>query len=142
MAGTIAIDRASKLAVERTLDEGERASAAGIALHRLTNGRGISGTEPGGSTNAALLGAGAALALGIAGAGAYFGHGGGVAGMALAAGTGFLAGGMAGNLFDRATKGEVTDFLPTPRGVVNLADIALGGGIVTAGIAAAVVALR
>lgn len=142
IAGTIAIDQVSKLAVERTLHVGERTDVAGIPLERRANDRGISGTERGGGTNAALLGTGVALALGIAGAGAWFGRGGGAAGTVLAAGTGMLAGGMAANLFDRATKGQVTDFLPSPLGVINVADAALAGGIVTAGLGAALVALR
>lgn len=135
MAATIAIDRALKLGVERALDEGEVARGPlGTRLVRRTNARGIAGSDAGGGSNAALLAVGGALALGIAGAGAWFGRGGGLAGRTLQVGAGLMAGGMAANLVDRATGGGVTDFLPTPLGVINGADAALGAGIVLGGL--------
>ncbi len=45
-----------------------------------------------------------------------------------------VAGAMAANLLDRATKGSVTDLLPSPLGVLNVADVALGVGIVLGGL--------
>ena len=135
MVATIAIDRALKLGVEHSLDEGEQAHGPfGITIRRRTNDRGIAGSEADGHTNVALLAAGGALALGIAGAGAWFGRGGGLAGRTLQVGAGLIAGGMAANLVDRAGGGGVTDFLPSPLGTINGADAALGAGILLGGL--------
>jgi lipoprotein signal peptidase len=134
-ATTFAVDRALKVAVEHGLDEGEQATGPlGIHLIRRTNGRGIGGSEQGGGTNAGLLAAGSALTLGIAAGGAWLGRGGGPWNAALMAGAGLIVGGMAGNLFDRASEGRVTDFLPSPLGVLNAADLAIGAGIVLGGL--------
>lgn len=145
VAGTIAIDRATKLGVEHALDEGERGSALGIPLERRTNSRGIQGVDKGSGTDLALIATGGAFALGVAGAGAYFGRGGGWQGRLLQAGAGILAGGMAANLADRAfTDRGVTDFLPTSSrlGVINVGDIALATGFGLGAIGAMAVALR
>lgn len=129
-AATFAVDRALKVAVERGLDQGEQARGPlGIRIVRRDNEGGIAGTAPGSGASIALLVAGGALALGIAGA----------ATMArrppmLQVGAGMIAGAMAGNLVDRAVRGSVTDYVPTPLGVLNAADIALGAGIVVGGL--------
>lgn len=119
---TFTVDRALKVAVERTLDEGERARGPlGVQLVRRSNDRPIA---------AATLAAGGALALGIAGAGTAL-RGPGL----LQVGTGMVAGAMLGNLVDRAGGDHaVTDYLPTPLGVINAADALLGAGIVLGGI--------
>lgn len=128
-AGAVVVDRALKEAVERSLDEGDRISGPlGTAIVRRTNPYGVNGTRPGSGTDTALIAAGGALALGIAAAGAFV-H----APLAVRVGAGLVAGGMAGNLVDRARGGGVTDFLVTPAGVVNAADLAIGTGIVLAG---------
>src|SRR6187431_471798 len=69
-AATIAVDRVLKVVVEHTLDEGEQVHGPlGIRIRRQPNQHGISGSEQGSGANLALLLAGGALALGIAGAG-------------------------------------------------------------------------
>jgi lipoprotein signal peptidase len=134
VAATIAIDRALKVGVEHALDEGEQVSGPfGIRIRRQTNDHGIAGREAGSQHDGALLAAGGALALAIAGAGAWFGRGGGLAGRTLQVGAGLVAGGMAANLVDRASGGGVTDFLPSPLGVINGADAALGAGLLVGG---------
>lgn len=129
-ATTIAVDRALKVAVEHTLEQGEQVRGPlGIRIRRSVNDRGVAGAERGSATGVALLAAGGTLALGIAGAGALLHRP-----VALQVGAGMVAGGMAANLVDRAFQGHVTDFLPTPLGVVNGADVAIGAGLAIAGI--------
>jgi lipoprotein signal peptidase len=134
-AATFAVDRALKVAVEHTLDEGEHTRGPlGIRIVRRTNDRGIGGSARDAHPDGLLMAAGGALALGVAGAGAWLGRRGGLANVGLMAGAGLVAGGMAGNLFDRASEGRVTDFLPSPLGVLNAADLAIGAGIVLGGL--------
>jgi lipoprotein signal peptidase len=45
---------------------------------------------------------------------------------------------MAANLVDRAAGGGVTDFLHSPLGVLNAADVAIGAGILLGGIGMAI----
>lgn len=119
-------DRVAKTAIERTLGEGEAARGPlGIHLHRVSNTRGVLGS-PVGSDGTGLL-VGAALAGGIAGAGVLLRRP-----ALLQIGTGLVAGGIAANLIDRARGRGVTDFLPSPLGVLNLGDVALGAGIACA----------
>lgn len=126
---TMAVDRASKLVVERSLAEGEPARGPfGIRIRRITNDRPLAGVGGG-----ALLAAGAALAVGAAVTGTALRRP-----LLLPLGGGILAGAMGANLIDRATRGGVTDFLVSPLGVVNAADLALGAGIVLAGMGLAV----
>jgi lipoprotein signal peptidase len=49
-----------------------------------------------------------------------------------------VAGGMLSNALDRLRFGSVRDFLQTPPLIINLADLAVAGGIVALGIAVAV----
>lgn len=129
-AATLAVDRAVKVAVERTLDEGEQVRGPlGIRVRRQPNLRGIAGSDPGSSANMALLLAGGALALGIAGAGTMLRRP-----TMLQVGAGMVAGAMSANLIDRARQGSVTDYLPSPLGVLNAADVALGAGIALGGL--------
>jgi lipoprotein signal peptidase len=129
-AATFAVDRALKVGVEHALDEGEQVHGPlGIRIRRQVNEHGIAGSDPAGSTNAALLVAGGALALGIAGGATMLRRP-----TMLQVGAGMVAGAMAANLVDRAMRGAVTDFLPSPLGVLNGADIALGAGIVLGGL--------
>jgi lipoprotein signal peptidase len=129
-AATFAVDRALKVAVEHVLDEGEQVRGPlGIRIRRQHNEYGIAGTEQGSGANTALLVAGGALALGIAGAATMLRRP-----TMVQVGAGMVAGAMAANLVDRAVKGSVTDFLPSPLGVLNAADIALGAGIVVGGL--------
>lgn len=128
-AATIAVDRALKVAVEHALDEGEQVRGPlGIRIRRQHNEHGIAGSDQGSGTNLALLVAGGALAFGIAGAATMLGRP-----TMLQVGAGMVAGAMAANLVDRAMQGSVTDFLPSPLGVLNAADVALGAGIVLGG---------
>lgn len=129
-AATFAVDRALKVGVEHALDEGEQLRGPlGIRIRRQPNEHGIVGSKPGSSTHAGLLVAGGALALGIAGAATMLQRP-----TLLQVGAGMVAGAMAANLVDRTVKGSVTDFLPSPLGVLNGADIALGAGIVLGGL--------
>ncbi len=128
---TFAVDRASKLAVEHSLAPGERARGPlGLPLVRRTNRQGVAGSGAGSRADALLIVGGGALALGIAGAGAKLGRS-----LPAQLGAGMVAGAMLGNLVDRARgDGGVTDFLATPVGVVNAADVLLGAGLVVGGI--------
>ncbi len=45
-----------------------------------------------------------------------------------------IAGGMLGNVLDRARFGAVRDFIPTPFAIINLADIAVMLGVVALGL--------
>lgn len=129
-AATYAVDRSLKVAVEHAFDEGEQVHGPlGIRLRRRTNRHGVAGLPAPGGANGALLLAGGALALGIAGAGIALRRP-----AALQLGAGMVAGAMAANLVDRATGHGVTDFLPSPLGVLNAADVALAAGLVLAGI--------
>ncbi|MCW2920665.1 MAG: hypothetical protein JWL76_539 [Thermoleophilia bacterium] len=129
-AATIAVDRVLKVAVEHTLDEGEQVNGPlGIRIRRQPNRHGIAGADQGSGANLALLLAGGALAVGIAGAGTMLRRP-----TMLQVGAGMVAGAMAANLVDRAMHGSVTDYLPSPLGVVNAADVALGAGIVLGGL--------
>src|SRR4051794_13774923 len=87
-AGTFAVDRALKAVVEQRLDEGEHARPLGIRVVRRTN------TQP---MSPALVVAGTALALGLAGAAALARRP-----VLVQVGGGLLAGGMLANLADRA----------------------------------------
>jgi len=122
---TFVVDHAVKAVVERTLDEGERGSGPlGLDVQRITHRDAL-----GGSGSVAMLAAGAALAVGIGGAGVL------VRRPALAQiGAGMVAGAMLANVADRVLGGGVTDFLPTPLGVINVADAAIGAGIALAGL--------
>lgn len=127
-------DRVAKVAVERTLDEGQHVRGPlGIHLRRTTNARPITGGRPGDAELPVVLAAAAALAIGIAGAGVALRRP-----AALQIGAGMMAGGMAANLVDRARGDGVTDFLRYPGGVLNLADLALAAGFACAGLALAV----
>lgn len=118
---TIAVDRALKAGVERTLDERERASGPlGVTLLRTTNRS---------ENSVGALAAGGFLAVAIAGAAMVLRQS-----TAVQLGAGMVAGGMAANLVDRASGDGVTDFLPTPLGVINAADAAIAAGLVVAGI--------
>lgn len=129
-AATFTVDRALKVAVEHALDEGEQVQGPlGIRIRRQHNEHGIAGSDPSGGANTALLVAGGALALGIGIGGTMLRRP-----TMLQVGAGMVAGAMAANLVDRATKASVTDFLPSPLGVLNGADIALGAGIVLGGL--------
>ncbi len=129
-AATIAVDRVLKVAVEHNLAEGEQVQGPlGIRIRRQPNRHGIAGSEQGGGANLALLLGGGALALGIAGAGTMLRRP-----TMLQVGAGMVAGAMGANLVDRAMHGSVTDFLPSPLGVLNAADVALGAGIVLGGL--------
>ncbi len=129
-AATFTVDRAFKVAVEHALDEGEQVRGPlGIRIRRQPNEHGIAGSDPNGTTHAGLLVAGGALALGIAGAATMLQRP-----TMLQVGAGMVAGAMAANLVDRALTGSVTDFLPSPLGVLNAADVALGAGIVLGGL--------
>jgi lipoprotein signal peptidase len=46
-----------------------------------------------------------------------------------------IAGGMLGNTFDRINYGSVRDFLVIPGGIINLADLAVAGGVISLGVA-------
>lgn len=129
-AATIAVDRALKVTVEHALDEGEQVRGPlGIRIRRQHNEHGIAGSDQGSGANVALLLAGGALAFGIAGAATMLRRP-----TMLQVGAGMVAGAMAANLVDRAMQGSVTDFLPSPLGVLNAADVALGAGIVLGGL--------
>jgi lipoprotein signal peptidase len=118
-ASTLVVDRVLKAAVEHGLDEGAHASPLGIPVTRRTNGRGMSPV---------LIAAGSALAIGIAGAATLARRP-----TLVQVGGGLVAGGMLANLTDRALSGDVTDFLPSPLGVLNGADVAIAAGLVLAG---------
>jgi lipoprotein signal peptidase len=118
-ATTFVVDRALKVAVEHGLDEGAHARPLGIPITRRTNQHEMS---------PALIAAGGALALGIAGAATLARRP-----TLLQAGAGLVAGGMLANLADRAPDHAVTDFLPSPLGVLDGADVAIAAGIVLAG---------
>jgi lipoprotein signal peptidase len=45
-----------------------------------------------------------------------------------------IAGGMLGNVLDRARFGAVRDFIPTPFAIINLADVAVMVGVVALGL--------
>jgi lipoprotein signal peptidase len=45
-----------------------------------------------------------------------------------------IAGGMLGNVLDRARFGAVRDFIPTPFAIINIADIAVMAGVVALGV--------
>jgi lipoprotein signal peptidase len=122
---TFAVDRSLKVAVERGLDEGERADGPfGTRIVRRTNDR---------PYGMAMTAAGGALAVGVAGAGSAFRRP-----AMLQVGAGMVAGAMLGNLVDRVTGDRaVTDYLPTPLGVLNAADVLIGAGIVIAGLGVA-----
>ncbi|MCW2926811.1 MAG: hypothetical protein JWM86_779 [Thermoleophilia bacterium] len=129
-AGTIVVDRALKVAAEHALDEGERARGPlGTRLVRRTNEAGIASASNSDGLGRAMIGVGGLLALGIAGAGIATRRP-----LAVQLGAGLVAGGMAANLVDRATRGRVTDYLATPLGVLNAADLAIGAGLVLGGI--------
>lgn len=133
-AATFAVDHGLKVAVEHALDEGEHASGPlGIQLIRRTNDRGMTGSGDDGTHAGVLVAAGGALALGIAGAGVLARRP-----LAVQLGAGLVAGGMAANLVDRAIGPGVTDYLPSPLGVLNAADVAIGTGIIIAGLGLAV----
>ena len=134
-ATAITVDRALKTAVEHSLDEGEQARGPlGVQILRRTNTGDIAGTDTvGAGASGALLAAGGVLALGIAAAGVLARRP-----IGIQIGTGLVAGGMFSNLADRAVSGSVTDMLPTPFGVLNGADVAIGAGILLGGIALAV----
>jgi lipoprotein signal peptidase len=121
-----AVDRASKLVVEHTLEEGERADGPlGTSIVRRSNA---------GPHALAGVVAGGALAAGIAAAGSSLRRP-----ALLQLGAGMVAGAMLGNVVDRVTGDRaVTDFLPTPLGVLNAADLLLGAGIVLGGIGMAI----
>jgi lipoprotein signal peptidase len=123
---TFAVDRAAKVAVEHGLDEGERARGPlGIGIVRRTNDRPV---------GSAMTAAGGALALGVAGSASALRRP-----VLLQVGAGMVAGAMLGNLVDRVTGDRaVTDYLPTPLGVLNAADVLIGAGIVMAGIGLAI----
>lgn len=130
-AGSIAVDRALKHGVEQHLDEGERLQGPlGTSIVRRTNHAGIAHVDPASGSHGALVAAGGVLAAGIATAGVLLGR---TAPLA-AAGAGLIAGGMASNLHDRAAHGHVTDFLPSPLGLLNAADVAIAAGIAIGGI--------
>lgn len=129
-AATLVVDRALKVAVEHALDEGEQVRGPlGIQIRRQHNEHGIAGSDQGSGANMALLVAGGALALGIAGAATMLRRP-----TMLQVGAGMVAGAMAANLVDRTMRGSVTDFLPSPLGVLNAADVALGAGIALGGL--------
>ncbi|MCW2925509.1 MAG: hypothetical protein JWM98_2913 [Thermoleophilia bacterium] len=119
---TIAVDRALKVGVEHSLQEGEASRPLGIPVRRRTNDHALAG-------GAIALAVGGVLALGI-----------GVGATALRrptllqVGAGMVAGGIAANIYDRATTGRVTDFLPSPLGVMNAADAGIGAGVLLAGV--------
>lgn len=119
---TFAVDRAAKVAIERTLDEGERARGPlGTQVVRRSND---------GPFSAVGIVAGGALAGGIAVGGAALRRP-----ILLQVGAGMVAGAMAGNLVDRVVGDRsVTDFIATPLGVLNAADLLIGAGIVLGGI--------
>ncbi|MCB0877756.1 MAG: signal peptidase II [Thermoleophilia bacterium] len=132
---TIAVDRIAKVAVEHALAPGEQASGPfGTRIVRRSNGGGVAGSERGSTAGRALVAGGGLLALGIAGAGVALHRP-----WPLQVGAGMVAGAMAANLVDRATGDHaVTDFLATPLGVVNGADLLLGAGLVLGGIGLAI----
>mgnify|MGYP003379067209 CR=1 FL=1 len=131
-AATIVVDRALKVGVEHALQPGEQARGPlGIRIVRRTNEHGVAGTTPGGAGDLALLAAGGVLALGVAGGSTMLRRP-----ALLQVGGGMVAGAMLANLADRVLGGGdgVTDFLPSPLGVLNGADVLLGAGIVLAGV--------
>jgi lipoprotein signal peptidase len=119
---TVVADRTLKSMVERRLDEGERAGDPFTAhVVRRSN---HTGAGP------AFAIAGGALAAGIAAGGVALRQP-----LAVQVGAGMVAGAMATNLVDRVMGDRaVTDFLATPLGVVNAADVLLGAGLIIAGI--------
>ena len=121
----VAIDQASKAAIDAALEPGERVSLAlGVDLVDVSN-RGIA---------FGLLGDGGAIVLGVTiaaltGMVVWFALQPSRPGLWIA--VGLLAGGALGNLADRAREDAVTDFIDPPLWpAFNLADVAITLGAV------------
>lgn len=118
----IAVDHATKAVAEHSLAyDTPTDGPLGINLRRVSNDR------PLGSGSAALA---TGLTIGgVAVAAAWLGGGVLIKRPMLAQlGAGMIAGGMISNLADRTLHGKVTDMVPTPLGIVNVADLTMAGG--------------
>lgn len=118
-ATALATDQLTKLVVERSLDEGERASIPGV-LRRSNRGPFSQASSVAAST----------LAVGMAAASVAF-HKSPIVHI----GAGITAGAMLSNIVDRSTNDHaVTDFITTGLGIINVADLLIGTGIIVGAI--------
>jgi len=129
----LALDQATKIAVERELTRGESLSVLGPLDFTLTYNDGIAfGIASGAGPLVILFALVALVALGWFVASAPPGWPTAVAG-------GLILGGALGNLVDRLTRGEVVDFVSLPAWpAFNLADVSITVGVV----ALAVIVIR
>jgi signal peptidase II len=123
-AVVVAADQAAKAAVESRLYPGEEVDVLGPLTLTLAHNTGVAFGLAGGAGAGLVLVTLAALGL-IA---YVFGRDPGRAGMWVA--VGLLAGGAIGNLIDRITAGEVTDYIDLGSWPpFNLADVAITVGV-------------
>jgi signal peptidase II len=131
--GALLVDQATKAAARDRLQPGGRPVeiVPGVVDLRLAKNSGINfgmGQGLGGIFSIAS-------AIAVPAIGAYLLHS-GAHPLLTAAGTGIAMGGTLGNLSDRfANDGSVTDFIGTPLGICNVADVLLFGGLATMGAA-------
>jgi signal peptidase II len=120
----VAVDQASKAAIEANLVPGERVDALGPLVLTLSHNTGIAFGIAGGGGAAVIVSTLAALSLIVY----LFWRDPGRPWMWVA--VGLLAGGALGNLADRVREGAVTDFIDLPLWPpFNIADMAITGGV-------------